>query len=138
MNRRQRLGALIRQARKRRGWSQADLAARSKVGRTTIAAVEGGRKVSASTLDDLASALDWPPGAPEAYLAGDDHAVPLPSEAPLPPVSRKGILEATAEELVHVHALIEQAQGRRAADSWLQAALRLRETPSPKRARQTG
>jgi len=52
------LGDRIRDERVKRGWSQAMLAERSGVSRTTIARVELGNNVSTASLSKIAAALD--------------------------------------------------------------------------------
>ncbi|MGI9019051.1 MAG: helix-turn-helix transcriptional regulator [Euzebya sp.] len=52
------LGKTIRAARKQRGWSQSALAGTAGVSRATVARIEAGRDISATSLSRLASALD--------------------------------------------------------------------------------
>lgn len=47
----------IREARKRRGWSQAELGGRAGVSRPSVARIEGGLDVSIPTLVSVAGAL---------------------------------------------------------------------------------
>lgn len=51
------LGGTIREARKRRGWSQIELAENSGVSRPTIARVEANNDVNTGTIAKLAHAL---------------------------------------------------------------------------------
>lgn len=50
---------LIREARRARGWSQGELAARTGVSRPTIARIEGGQRVRMGTLETVAQALGF-------------------------------------------------------------------------------
>lgn len=50
-------GATIREARKRRGWSQMELGERSGLSRPTIARVEADGEVTTATLAKIAVAL---------------------------------------------------------------------------------
>ena len=52
-----RLGNVIREARKKQGWSQAELSEQSGVSRPTIARVEANRDVTTSTIAKIAQAL---------------------------------------------------------------------------------
>lgn len=52
------LGAVIRDARMRRGWTQEELASRSRVSRNHVAGVERGANASVIVLEKLARALD--------------------------------------------------------------------------------
>ena len=57
----ERFGERIRQLRKDRGWSQEELAHRSKLHRTYISSLERGRRnVSLKALEQLASAFSVP------------------------------------------------------------------------------
>jgi transcriptional regulator with XRE-family HTH domain len=51
------LGAIIREARKERGWSQTELGEKSGLSRPTIARVESDSDVTTATLAKIASAL---------------------------------------------------------------------------------
>ncbi|TXD33070.1 helix-turn-helix transcriptional regulator [Lujinxingia vulgaris] len=50
-------GDTIRQARKKHGWSQAELGERSSVSRPTIARVEANHDVTTATIAKIAQAL---------------------------------------------------------------------------------
>jgi transcriptional regulator with XRE-family HTH domain len=50
-------GDVIRQARKKRGWSQAELGEKSNVSRPTIARVEANKDVTTATIAKIAQAL---------------------------------------------------------------------------------
>ncbi len=50
-------GDVIREARKRRGWSQAELGEKSGVSRPTIARVEANNDVTTATIAKIAQAL---------------------------------------------------------------------------------
>lgn len=50
-------GEIIREARKRHGWSQAELGEKSAVSRPTIARVEGNSDVTTATIAKVAQAL---------------------------------------------------------------------------------
>lgn len=52
-----RFGAIIRNARKERGWSQTELGGRSGVSRPTIARVESDSDVTTATLAKVAETL---------------------------------------------------------------------------------
>jgi transcriptional regulator with XRE-family HTH domain len=52
-----RFGAIIREARKERGWSQTELGEQSGVSRPTIARVESDNDVTTATLAKIAQAL---------------------------------------------------------------------------------
>ncbi len=52
------LGEVIRIGRKKRGWSQAALATSAGVSRPTVARIESGQDVSATSLSKIAAALD--------------------------------------------------------------------------------
>lgn len=52
-----RLGDVVRQARMKRGWSQAELGHRSGVSRPTIARVEANNDVTTVTIVKIAQAL---------------------------------------------------------------------------------
>ncbi|MGB6005587.1 MAG: helix-turn-helix transcriptional regulator [Ornithinimicrobium sp.] len=52
-----RLGAVIREARKERGWSQTELGEKSGVSRPTIARAESDSDVTTATLAKIAEAL---------------------------------------------------------------------------------
>jgi len=52
-----RLGAVIRDARRERGWSQTELGEKSGVSRPTIARVEADSDVTTATLAKIAEAL---------------------------------------------------------------------------------
>lgn len=51
-------GAVIREARKRHGWSQTELAEKAGVSRPTIARVEANNDVTTATIAKIAHALD--------------------------------------------------------------------------------
>jgi transcriptional regulator with XRE-family HTH domain len=51
------LGAIIREARKERGWSQTELGEKSGLSRPTIARVESDSDVTTGTLAKIAEAL---------------------------------------------------------------------------------
>lgn len=51
------LGEVIREARKKQGWSQAELGENSGVSRPTIARVEANNDVTTATIAKLAQAL---------------------------------------------------------------------------------
>ncbi|MBX3193654.1 MAG: helix-turn-helix transcriptional regulator [Microbacteriaceae bacterium] len=51
------LGDVIRQARKKQGWSQVDLGQRAGVSRPTIARIEGNNDVTTATIAKVAQAL---------------------------------------------------------------------------------
>lgn len=51
------LGDRVRQARTARGWSQSELASLAGVSRPTVARIEAGQQVRASTLNAVAAAL---------------------------------------------------------------------------------
>lgn len=55
---RQQLGAVIRRHRCKRGWTQAELAARAGTRQATISEVEAGQDVRFSTVSDVLAALD--------------------------------------------------------------------------------
>lgn len=130
VSRLKRLGALVRQRRRQRGMTQEELGRAAGRHKNTVVTLENGRKISAASLDDVAFALGWPPGAADAFLRGDDAALD-PSSAALPAPTPAGIIAATASELVRVRALIEEVSGRDAADRWLQQAMTLREQARP-------
>ena len=50
-------GDVIREARKKRGWSQVDLSEKAGVSRPTIARVEGNNDVTTATIAKIAQAL---------------------------------------------------------------------------------
>ena len=50
-------GDVIREARKKRGWSQAELGEKSNVSRPTIARVEANNDVTTATIAKIAQAL---------------------------------------------------------------------------------
>jgi len=52
-----RLGDVIREARKKQGWSQAELGEKSEVSRPTIARVEANNDVTTATIAKIAQAL---------------------------------------------------------------------------------
>ncbi len=52
------LANAIREARKARGWSQTELAARADVSRPTIARIEAGHGFSATSMEKVVRALD--------------------------------------------------------------------------------
>jgi len=54
---RHRFGDVIREARKRQGWSQTELGAKSGVSRPTIARVEANNDVTTATIAKIAQAL---------------------------------------------------------------------------------
>lgn len=51
------IGGIIRDARKRRGWSQAELAENSSLSRPTIARIEAGNDVTTATIAKVAQVL---------------------------------------------------------------------------------
>lgn len=51
------LGQVIRNARRSRGWSQAELSERARVSRPTVARIEGGDDVNTVTLMKVTEAL---------------------------------------------------------------------------------
>lgn len=61
------LGDVIHQARKKQGWSQAELGEKSGVSRPTIARVEGNNDVTTATIAKVAHALGL-----KLELKGDD------------------------------------------------------------------
>lgn len=140
--RRQRLGSIVRQARKLRRLSQANLAKQANLSINVIGAIERGGTYSNASLDDVAMALGWPAGATDAYLRGDDTALDPRPAAPAPadtPVSgvRREILEASPDELVRMRALVEEFSSAEIADDWLQKAIRMREAHrTPQRGRE--
>ncbi|HEY0640271.1 MAG TPA: helix-turn-helix domain-containing protein [Pseudonocardiaceae bacterium] len=127
--RRQRLGTLIRQARKRRKLSQANLATLANLSPNVVGAIERGGTYSMSSLEDVALVLDWRPGATERYLRGEE--VVLEAEPPPPAdevaVARLEVLEASAQDLARIRRIIEEVHGPAAADAFLQAAITMRE-----------
>lgn len=52
------LGATVQQTRRQRGWSQTALATQAGVSRPTIARIESGHDISATSLGRIAAALD--------------------------------------------------------------------------------
>lgn len=52
-----RLGDVIREARKKQGWSQVELGERARVSRPTIARVEANNDVTTATIAKIAQAL---------------------------------------------------------------------------------
>lgn len=50
-------GDVIREARKKQGWSQADLGEKSGLSRPTIARIEGNNDVTTATIAKVAQAL---------------------------------------------------------------------------------
>lgn len=50
-------GDVIREARKKRGWSQAELGEKSNVSRPTIARIEANNDVTTATIAKIAQAL---------------------------------------------------------------------------------
>jgi transcriptional regulator with XRE-family HTH domain len=50
-------GDVIREARKKRGWSQAELGEKSGLSRPTIARIEGNNDVTTATIAKVAQAL---------------------------------------------------------------------------------
>jgi transcriptional regulator with XRE-family HTH domain len=61
------LGDIIREARKKQGWSQAELGEKSGLSRPTIARVEANNDVTTATIAKLAQALGL-----KLELRGDD------------------------------------------------------------------
>ncbi|MGP5644461.1 helix-turn-helix domain-containing protein [Corynebacterium variabile] len=51
-------GYIIREARKKRGWSQEELGSKSELSRPTIARVEADNDVTTATIAKVAHALD--------------------------------------------------------------------------------
>lgn len=51
------IGLVFREARQVRGWSQSTLAAKAGVSRPTVARIENGQDISATSLTKLAEAL---------------------------------------------------------------------------------
>ncbi|MER7525153.1 helix-turn-helix transcriptional regulator [Microbacterium oxydans] len=51
-------GAVIREARRRQGWSQTELGEKAGVSRPTIARVEANKDVTTTTIAKIAQALD--------------------------------------------------------------------------------
>lgn len=70
------LGAAVLAARKQRGWTQSVLAASAGVSRATVARIESGRDVSATSLGRLADALEL-----RLQLVPSTTADPVPSAA---------------------------------------------------------
>lgn len=69
-----RLGQAIQEARKRKGWTQPELAHRAGVSARSLWDAEHGRVPSGRmpyTLDRIAVQLNWPAGTIDAILAGD-------------------------------------------------------------------
>jgi transcriptional regulator with XRE-family HTH domain len=60
-------GDIIREARKKQGWSQAELGEKSGLSRPTIARVEANKDVTTATIAKLAQALGL-----KLELRGDD------------------------------------------------------------------
>jgi transcriptional regulator with XRE-family HTH domain len=58
----ERIGRNVRRVRERHGWTQAELARRSRMHRISVAQTEAGRSVSLKTLEKLARALRVKPG----------------------------------------------------------------------------
>lgn len=54
----QTIGSVFRTERQTRGWSQATLAEKAGVSRPTVARIEGGQDISATSLTKLAGALE--------------------------------------------------------------------------------
>lgn len=58
---RQRLGAMVRQGRKRKGWTNQDLAEAAGLAPNTVSAIESGKNTRPGTLAAVMNALDIPP-----------------------------------------------------------------------------
>ena len=76
----QEIGARISALRKRKGFSQADLAKRMNISRSTLAHIElGNRKLDAVELRDLALILEF---SLDEFMAGDDLLADQPAWDP--------------------------------------------------------
>jgi transcriptional regulator with XRE-family HTH domain len=135
-DRRARLGTLVRRARKARGLSQKQLAAAAALSMNTIGTIESGGSYREASLEDVALVLDWPAGATEAFLRGDDDAIPKPPVRPGRPSSavtgdRARIMEASPGELVKMAKFVAHVLGAEAGDEFLTRAMAMRESPPP-------
>jgi len=73
------LGAAVEARRVQLGMTQADVAAADGPSEGTIRKLENRAvPISAASMEKLRRALHWPPGHPEAILAGADPDAPLP------------------------------------------------------------
>ncbi len=71
-------GDVIREARKKQGWSQAELGEKSGLSRPTIARIEGNNDVTTATIAKIAQALGLTFELKEDQLSGvadDDSSV---------------------------------------------------------------
>jgi transcriptional regulator with XRE-family HTH domain len=98
----------------------------------TIGNLERGQPVGGNTLVAVERLLRWSTGAVDELLAGGEpgRLVDVPKYGTLrDPVSavRAKIINASPDELVEMRSLVEEVQGREAADEWLRKALALRE-----------
>ncbi len=135
-DRRRQLGALIRQTRKARGWSQGRLGQAANLSVTVVGHIERGGRYQESSLIDVATALGWTPSAVEAFLKGDDGAIKPPvvntraatrSAPRSKDEARSMILEATLDELFKFRTVVAELRGAEEADRFLREAMELRE-----------
>jgi len=121
------------------GLTQAQVKELARLSKPTITAIENGdsgpRRVS---VEALALALGLPPGAAGSYLNGDGQELESAAEV----IERRAqgqrsdsgesptrtrIVRASVDELMEMRALVREAVGEEAADTWLRAALQIRE-----------
>lgn len=135
--RRRRLGQLVQQARRARGETQDQLAARAGgMSTVTLRAVENGASVKPLTYSRIERALGWRPGSIELYLAGGSEPQPANLERLIdwaldlsyPPTIKLLIIKALRHGGDPIDAVINiDAPG----DDKVQAIEALRHAPQP-------
>jgi len=131
---------MVRRARKQRGMSQVDLAKAAKLSTNVVGYIERGGSYSDASLEDVALVLGWPVGGAEAFLRGDDGALPDPPERQSSTErfadiavpgradrARERILAADDDELLAMRDVYREVMGADAADRWLIRAISMRE-----------
>lgn len=127
---RERLGAQIKRARRQRGMKkQNDLAAAIGMSVSVVSLVERGNKVEDKTLALVESALGFPVGTFDDFLAGHIDALPdLSGPEPEPEEGKEALdrlLSMTREEMLREAELYDEIEPG-SGDEWLRRVLEIR------------
>ncbi|WP_162834264.1 helix-turn-helix domain-containing protein [Amycolatopsis circi] len=116
------LGALIKRTRRQKGMrKQDDLAAATGLSVSVVSLAERGAKVEPNTLTQIETALGFPTGSFEAFLAGRGPLPELIAATDVP-----SVLTMNRMELANTAVIVEEVWGSDEGDRFLQDALAMR------------
>lgn len=119
------LGSLIRRTRKQAGLKrQDDLAEATGLSVSVISLAERGAKVEPNTLTQIETALAFPAGSFEAYLAGGPEPRPAHhANRGDPNAGEPSLLTMSRTQLADAAAVVAEVYGEEAGDRFLRDAL---------------